>query len=101
MLSEPSGAGTPPAKPLGASADASEEPKTSDPTGDFTENWLTSRVADGKHDPAMVRLLVEHRKKDSIAEPALLKALGQYAQALRLEQPIQPVVEPTAAKDSE
>ncbi len=86
---------------LGENADASDISEVGQPRADFVEEWLGSRASDGKHDPALVALLVEHRKKDIIAEPALFRSLGLYARQLAVDGPHQPTPLSTALVETE
>jgi hypothetical protein len=49
---------------------------------DFVDGWFASRQEHGTHDPALIALIGRHRQRESLAEPALLQALTQYAAAL-------------------
>ena len=61
---------------------------STDVDGDFVGSWITTQATGGEHDPALVALLATHRKKESVSETALLKALAHYAQQLDRDKPV-------------
>jgi hypothetical protein len=101
MLPEQSDSGAPTAQQPTAETEDTAAAEAAQPMADFVDSWLASRSCDGTHDPALVALVVDHRKKDSIAEPALLKALGSYARLLSVELSASPAPLPSAAPESE
>lgn len=90
-LAHEDSADPPAVAPSVATPPAAGPDAAADTVGDFIGGWLTSRSAAGTHDADLVALVGAHRKKDSIAEPALLKGLVLYAQQIAANSQIAPM----------